>query len=68
MPLPVLSGDINVRRIAAGFVTCLLYDDQNQNQMALCKDLQIKDKNDIRFLYKFKADYNMENLFKVTKI
>jgi len=29
--LPVLSGDINVRRIAAEFVTSLLNDDRNQN-------------------------------------
>jgi hypothetical protein len=66
--LPVLSGDINVRRIAAEFVTRLLNDDQNQNQMAVCKDLKVKGKNDIRFLYKFKADYNMEKVFKVTNI
>jgi hypothetical protein len=57
-----------VRRIAAEFVTRLLNDDQNQNQMSVCKDLQVKDKNGIRFLYKFQADYNMENVFKVTKI
>ena len=66
--LPVLSGYINVRRIAAEFVTRLLNDDQNQNQMAVCKDWQVKDESDIRFLYKFKADYNMKNIFKLTKI
>jgi len=62
--LPVLSGDINVRRISAEFVTRLLNNDQNQNQMAVCKYLQVKDKNDIRFLYKFQADYNMGTLAK----
>lgn len=66
--LPVLSGDINVRRTAAEFVTRLLNDDQNQNQVAVRKDLQVTDKNDTRFLYKLKADYNMENIFKLTKI
>jgi len=57
-----------VRRIAAEFVTRLLNDDQNQNQIAVCKDLQVKDENDIIFLYNFKADYSMENIFKLTKI
>jgi len=36
--------------------------------MAVCKDLQVTDINDIKFLYKFKTDYNMENVFKVTKV
>jgi hypothetical protein len=58
-----LSGDINVRRIATEFLTRLLNDDRNQNQIDVCKDLQFKDKNDIRFLYNFKADNNMENVF-----
>ena len=57
-----------MRRIAAEFVTRLLNDDQNQNQIAVCKDLQVKDENDIIFLYNFKADYSMENIFKLTKI
>ena len=57
-----------MRRIATEFLTRFLNDDRNQNQMDVCKDLQFKYKNGIRFFYNFKADYNMENIFKVTKI
>jgi hypothetical protein len=66
--LPVLSGDINVRRTATKFVTHLLNEGKNQNQLSVCKEFQVKDNNDIRFLYKFKAIYKMGNVFTVIKI
>lgn len=59
-----------MRRTATNFVTRLMNDGKNHNQLSVCKDLQVKDKNDIRFLYKFKANYvyKMGNVFKATKI